>query len=281
MQYFVHLPEVRVLSTCVVRELDLGLLSFRAARWRRCDAGLRQLTLLLRELSAALQEAKTDDEDPYGLRPQTVLRGPSPLELTVPRRVSMLVQQRRSPRPPVARLRPEVDQPPVAVRLSTATRPPVGSSRWQEKEEQRSRVRFPGETLPWLLRVHVALDHAALASLPARSALWTAATSPRPLRDDDVGTLHLAGPGPIAKTSRSKRSAEAESAEAGAVPTWRRPVERATMLQVCVSTRGAGTMPAATPSGAKPCCASWSLAASWSSRRSTRQAIGVASSSPR
>ena len=158
-----------------MRELDLGLLSFRAARWRRCDAGLRQLTLLLRELSAALQEAKTDDEDPYGLRPQTVLRGPSPLELTVPRRVSMLVQQRRSPRPPVARLRPEVDQPPVAVRLSAATRPPVGSSRWQEKVEQLSRVRFPGETLPRQLRVPVALDH-ALASLPARRKRWMAAT---------------------------------------------------------------------------------------------------------
>ena len=98
-RYVYCTPETR-------QELDLGLLSFRAARWSPCDAGQRRQTL---QFCAALQEAKRDVEAGCGLRPVTVLRASSPAELTVPRRVSMLVQQRLPRRPPVVELRIEVD----------------------------------------------------------------------------------------------------------------------------------------------------------------------------
>ena len=152
-------------------------------RWSLCFAGLRLVTL---QLTAALQLPMTDVAGPYDLRPQTVRRDILLLDGTLPRRASILGQQRIPHMSPGetahGRLRVtewlgQPARPPAVVGCNARSRAPAPSRQRLEMAVAKPRAPAPGEPRP------------EDASLRARRTRWTA-VEPRPSTrsSDDVGS---------------------------------------------------------------------------------------------
>ena len=213
--------------------MEPGLL-FR--RWLLCFAGLRLVPL---QCTAALQLPMTDVAGPYDLRPQTVRRDLLLLDVTIPRRASILVQQRMprlSPdetalgRPRVTEWRERPTRPPVVVGCVALARAPMPSRRRLEMAVAMPRAPAPGEPRP-----------AAGGSLQARRMRWTATRLWR------VETLQRRRPlKPAATRSTCAAELVAVADAEGAATSLPHAEGTATMAPACASTLGAGLTPAGT-----------------------------------
>ena len=219
------------------QELEPGLL-FR--RWSLCVAGLRLEPL---QCSAALQLPMTDVAGPYDLRPKTVRRDRLLLDVTIPRRASILVQQRMprlSPdetalgRPRVMEWREQPARPPVVVGCVALARAPMPSRRRLEMAGAKPRAPAPGEPRP-------------AGSLRARRTPWTATTLQR------GETLQRRRPlEPAAVTSTCTAELVADADAVGAATSLLHAAGMATTAPACASTLGAGLTPAGTRRSALP-----------------------------
>ena len=223
-------PETRL-------ELEPGLL-FR--RWLLCVAGLRLEPL---QCSAALQLPMTDVAGPYDLRPKTVRRDCLLLDVTIPRRASILVQQRMprlSPdetalgRPRVMEWREQPARPPVVVGCVALARAPMPSRRRLEMAGAKPRAPAPGEPRP-------------AGSLRARRTPWTATRLWR------VETLQRRRPlKPAATRSTCTAELVAVADAEGAATSLPHAEGTATMAPACASTPATGLTPVATRRDERP-----------------------------
>ena len=218
-------------------------------RWSLCFAGLRLETL---QLSAALQQPMTDVAGPYDLRPLTVRRDSLLLDVTLPRRASILVQQRIPHLSPGetahGRLRVtewlgQPARPPAVVGCVARSRAPAPSRQRLEMAVAKPRAPAPGEPRP-----------VAACSLRARKTRWTAMELQRVARSSgDVEKLQRRRP-PMPAAWRSTCNAElVEDADAELAATSQPDVEgTATMAPACASTPATGLTPVSTQADARP-----------------------------
>ena len=178
---------------------------------------------------------------PYDLRPQTVRQDLLLPGVTIPRRASILVQQRMprpSPdetalgRPRVMEWREQPARPPAVVGCVALARAPMPSRRRLEMAGAMPRAPAPGEPRPW-------------SSLRAKRMLWTATRLQR------VATLQRQQPlEPTAVTSTC--TAELVADAEGAATSLLHAAGMATTAPACASTLGAGLTPAGTRRSAQP-----------------------------
>ena len=180
---------------------------------------------------------------PYDLRPQTVGQDLLLPGATIPRRASILVQQRMprpSPdetalgRPRVMEWREQPARPPAVVGCVALARALVPSRRRLEMAGAMPRAPAPGEPRPW-------------SSLRAKRMLWTATRLQR------VAPLQRRPPlEHTAATSTCTAELVADADAEGAATSLPHAAGMATTAPACASTLGAGLTPAGTRRSAPP-----------------------------